>query len=144
MPAFAQSSELKQAVKNAFTYTDVQRFDDALVMLSQVSEADKEHFLYGLTKARILTWSRNYPVAEVEFSKLLSKHPENPDIMVSYAYLQLFDGKLLNAEHYFSEVLRAHPDYQDAVDGLYRTQTLRRERRSILDSGYKIVESIAN
>lgn len=142
--ANAQSDALKQTVERAFTYTDVQRFDEALLILSQASDLDKQHVLYGLTRARILTWARKYPSAEIEFSKLLERHPENPDVMVSYAYLQLFDGKLENAEYYFSKVLRLHPDYQDASDGLRRTLNLKRERRSILDSGYQMIENIAN
>lgn len=132
--AHAQSAELKQAVDLAFTYTDVQRFDEALLILDAVSETDKQHMLYSLTRARILTWSRNYMAAEVEYSNLLALYPDNPDVNVSYAYLQLFDGKLLNAEHYFSKVLRIYPDYEDAVNGLQRTRNLRNERRSIFNT----------
>ncbi len=131
VPTFGQSDSLKQAVNDAFSYTEVQRFNDALSVLSQVSDTDKDHYLYGLTRARILTWSQNYPAAQNTFTKLIADHPDNPDILVPYAYLQLFDGQLDTAEFYFSKVLRNYPDYDDAIIGLQRTQDLKRERRSI-------------
>lgn len=142
--SFAQSAELKQAVTEAFSYTDIQRFDDALAILSRVSEADQQHVQYGLTRARILTWSQKFPAAEVEFQRLMDVYPNNPDIMVSYGYLQLFDGKPATAEQYFSVVLRDHPDYMDAFDGLQRAQKLQRERKSVFDSGYQLIENITN
>ncbi len=130
-PAQAQSDALKQAIDTAFTYTDVQRFDDALNVLSGVNEADKDHYSYGLTRARILTWSQNYVAAQNTFTQLMAEHPDNPDILVPYAYLQLFDGQLETAEFYFSKVLRSYPDYNDASVGLQRAQELKQKRRSI-------------
>ena len=143
-PANGQSAELKQAVETAFVYTDVQQFDDALKVLSQVNEADRGHYLYDLTRARILTWSRNYPQARVEFDKLLAQYPDNPDILVPYAFLQLFDGDLLTAEMYFTKVLQSYPDYGDALIGLNRTQKLKREKRSIFETGYQVIENITD
>ncbi len=144
IPAHAQSVELKQAVDSAFAYTDVQRFEDALSVLSQVGEEDKEHYLYGLTRARILTWSRKYSEAQSEFDELVERYPDNPDILVPYAYLQLFDGNLDKSEQIFNRVLLQYPNYQDAYVGLGRVKELKKEKRSIFSAGYQVIENLTD
>ncbi len=140
----AQSAELQNAVQSAFTYSETQRFNDALRVLNQVSEPDREHYLYDLTRARILTWSQNFTAAELVFEDLLAENPENPDILVPYGYLQLFDGNLQRAEQIFGRVVLQYPNYQDAYAGLVRAQNLQKGKRSLFESGYQVIENLAD
>lgn len=129
--AHAQSEALDIAVENALQQSKVQDFDTALYFLETVSERDKQSYNYRLTKARILTWSGRHSEAEGEYVGLLQEYPGNPDVMVSYGYLQFFRGNLQSAESYFNQVLAVHPTYLDAYDGLQRTYDLRKNSKEV-------------
>ena len=48
----------------------------------------------------------------------MAKFPDNADLLLSYGYLQYYQGKSANAEKAFLGVLDIDPDYRDAHDGL--------------------------
>ena len=61
----------------------------------------------------------------------MREFPNNPDVMVSYGYLEYFRGNLTNAETYFNKVLATNPTYLDAYDGLQRTYDMRRASKTV-------------
>jgi len=114
-PAMAQ--EMSPTIQSAYEFAEKKKFQVALAILSQASSGEQQSFDHQFAKARILTWARNYNEAERVYENLLDMKPNHPDLMVSYAYMQLFSGNLLSAEAYFSEVLKMQPDYEDARKG---------------------------
>lgn len=131
MPAHAQSNDLDQAIESALQRANVQDFDGALSLLNKVSSRDQSSYNYRFTKARIYTWSGRHSDAENVYTRLLSEYPTNPDIKVSYGYLQFFKGNLQTAESYFNNVLAEHPTYLDAYEGLQRVYDLRRSTKEV-------------
>ncbi len=130
-PASAQTIDLEQSIESALQYAKVQDFDAALSALSSVSADDKTRYTHRFTKARILTWSGRHSEAEGVYSGLLTEYPSNPDVKVSYGYLQFFKGNLQTAESYFNNVLTEHPTYLDAYEGLQRVYDLRRSSKEV-------------
>lgn len=129
--AHAQSETLDIAIENALQQSKVQDFDTALYFLETVSDRDKKSYNYRLTKARVLTWAGRHSEAESNYAELLQEFPGNPDVMVSYGYLQFFRGNLQSAESYFNQVLAVHPTYLDAYEGLQRTYDLRKDSKEV-------------
>jgi len=140
-PVQAQDTNLQQTIDSALKYSEDQKFNVALAILEQANAADKQNYDYMFAKARILTWARKYGAAETEYQKLLASHPDDPDVMVSYGYMQLFSGNLMSAEAYFTQVLAAHPAYMDAQKGLKRTKELNKTRKI---ATYKPPEKTSN
>ncbi len=128
-PAFAVT--LDDAIQSALSLSQDKQFGQALRVLGDVEATDKQEFDYRFTRARILTWSGNYDLAEPEYVSLLRDFPNNPDVMVSFGYMEFFRGNLSSAESYFNKVLATHPTYLDAYDGLQRTYELRNSTKEV-------------
>lgn len=94
------------------------QFDEALDVLSKLPTADQDHYEVVYLRARILSWAGRYLAAEQKFHRLMAKFPDNADLLLSYGYLQYYQGKSANAEKAFLGVLDIDPDYRDAQDGL--------------------------
>jgi len=101
-----------------------QKFDKALAILDDVRPSERNDYAVKFLQARILSWAGKHNDAEQEFIALRKQYPDNPDILVSYGYLQFYQNKYSSAEHLFSEVLKRHPDYQDARNGLDRLRAI--------------------
>lgn len=101
------------------------RFQRAYTLLDNLDGEQKHSFEYHFTKARILTWQQSYPAAEIEYRYLLQTFPNNPDVKVSYGFLELFRGNFEIAETQFNSVLNLFPNYKDAREGIERTQAAR-------------------
>ena len=97
-------------------------FDEALDVLSKLSVIDQDRYEVVFLRARILSWSGRYQAAEQKFQRLMHKYPEDTDLMVSYGYLQFYQGKSAEAEKAFMGVLKINPDYSDAQDGLAKAR----------------------
>lgn len=117
-----------QPIPNTKTLTDQlsiakylaaeKQFDEALDVLSKLPTADQDHYEVVYLRARILSWAGRYLAAEQKFHRLMAKFPDNADLLLSYGYLQYYQGKSANAEKAFLGVLDIDPDYRDAHDGL--------------------------
>ena len=117
-----------QPIPNTKTLTDQlsiakylaaeKQFDEALDVLSKLPTADQDHYEVVYLRARILSWAGRYLAAEQKFHRLMAKFPDNADLLLSYGYLQYYQGKSANAEKAFLGVLDIDPDYRDAQDGL--------------------------
>ena len=129
--AAQQEDGLDAYIQSALNHAKVQDFNAAIQVLEGVSEAEKSRYDYRFTRARILTWSGQHSRAEASYVGLLQDYPGNPDVMVSYGYLQFFRGNLKGAESYFEQVLESHPTYLDAYEGLQRTYDLRRSSKEV-------------
>lgn len=128
MPAFANDNARIQSaayqaneVSTALDLAKNKQFDQALRMLSFVPPAKQNTYEFRFAQARILSWSGRYQSAAHTYRGLLSEYPNNPDVLVSAGYLELFHGNLNIAEQHFGKVVRSHPDYVDAHRGLQRT-----------------------
>jgi len=130
-PAFGQSEALYEAIETAQSLADEKQFGRALIILNDVNSSEKQEYDYRFMRARLLVWSGDYVRASDEFDSLMVEYPNNPDLMVSFAYLEFFRGNLRSAEIYFNKVLDVHPAYIDAYDGLQRTYELRNSTREI-------------
>ena len=62
------------------------------------------------------------PTAEQKFRRLMAKYPDDTDLMVSYGYLQFYQGKNTEAEKAFKRVLEINPDYNDKRKGLIKAR----------------------
>jgi len=135
VPSFAQGNALDNVLENSLSKVDQRieekRFGAALTELEKFSYAEKQTYKYRFLKARVLTWSGNYHSAGNEFAALNAEFPNNPDVLVSYGYLEFFQGNLSKAETHFNAVLAKHPTYLDAYDGLQRTYALRNSTKTV-------------
>lgn len=95
-----------------------QQFDEALKILSGVRAAERNDYAVKHVEALILSWAGKHSAAEKEFFVLRNQYPDNPELLVSYGYLQLYQNKNSYAEDIFAQVLKKNPDYQDARNGL--------------------------
>lgn len=98
------------------------QFDEALDVLAALPVQDQDRYEVVFLRARILAWSGRHLAAEQKFQRLMSKYPEDTDVMLSYGYLQFYQGKSAEAEKAFLGVLAINPDYTDARDGLARAR----------------------
>jgi len=98
------------------------QYDEALDVLSKIPTANQDHYEVVYLRARILAWSGRHFAAEQKFHRLMAIHPDNTDLMVSYGYLQFYQGKMNEAEKSFTTVLKISPDYTDAKEGLIKTR----------------------
>ena len=98
------------------------KFDDALNALSKLPTADQDHYEVVFLRARILSWAGRHEAAEQKFRRLMAKYPNDTDLMLSYGYLQFYQGKNTEAENAFKRVLEINPDYNDARDGLIKAR----------------------
>jgi len=98
------------------------QFDEALELLSELPTDSQDHYEVVFLRARILSWAGRHLAAEQKFHRLMAKYPTDTDLMVSYGYLQYYQGKLAAAEKAFIGVLDINPDYTDAKDGLAKAR----------------------
>ena len=100
------------------------KFDDALDALSKLPTADQDqdHYEVVFLHARILSWAGRHEAAEQKFRRLMAKYPDDTDLMVSYGYLQFYQGKNTEAEKAFKRVLEINPDYNDKRKGLIKAR----------------------
>jgi len=129
--SIAQDNVLDNSLGEVDRLIQQKRFGAALTELETFNDADKQTYQYRFLKARILTWSGDYSLAGSEFDVLNAEFPNNPDVLVSYGYLEFFRGNLSKAETHFNEVLAKHPTYLDAYDGLQRTYALRNSTKTV-------------
>jgi len=125
-PAMAQNINMDTAEHTLFLdaleIAKSGRFATAFDILNSVDSEQKQDYQYRFTKARILTWQQSYQKAEAEYIFLSQTYPNNPDVKVSYGFLELFRGNLDKAEAQFDSVLISFPNYTDASEGLERTK----------------------
>jgi len=95
-----------------------QQFDEALKILNGVRPSERNDYAVKHVEALILSWAGKHSAAEKEFFVLRNQYPDNPELLVSYGYLQLYQNKNSYAEDIFAQVLKKNPDYQDARNGL--------------------------
>jgi len=117
-------TETSDRLAQAHDMATQQKFDEALAILDNVRPSERNDYAVKFLQARILSWSGKHQAAEQEFIALRKQYPDNPDILVSYGYLQFYQNKYRNAEYLFTEVLERHPEYQDAQSGLDRLRAL--------------------
>jgi len=98
------------------------QFDEALDVLAKLPTADQDRYQVVYMRARILSWSGRYLASEQKFKRLMAKHPNDTDLMVSYGYLQFYQGNHAEAEKAFKGVLDINPDYPDAHNGLAKAR----------------------
>jgi len=117
-------TETSDRLAQAHDMATQQKFDEAIAILDNVRPSERNDYAVKFLQARILSWSGKHQAAEQEFIALRKQYPDNPDILVSYGYLQFYQNKYRNAEYLFTEVLERHPEYQDAQSGLDRLRAL--------------------
>ncbi len=120
----ASSEDLE--IRAALNLAKSERFDTALDTLSKLNTNVQNSYACRFAKARILTWAQRYQDAEIEYEYLMARYPDNPDVKVSYGYLDLFRGNFDDAEVHFTAVIERHPEYEDAHRGLRRASLSRR------------------
>ncbi len=119
----------EQAVSEAMNFAGNQDFDSALQLLALQSAETQSTYDVRFTRARILSWDKQYDEAAREFDRLMLDYPGNPDIQNAYGYLEYYRGNYDRADNLFNKVLAAYPGYEDARTGLKRTQDARDEFR---------------
>jgi len=116
------SKNLEDQISLAKYLAAEKEFDEALDVLAQLPVSDQDQYDVVYLRARILAWSGRHHAAEQKFQRLMKKYPGNTDLMVSYGYLQFYQGKMAEAEKAFIGVLDINPDYTDAETGLARAR----------------------
>ncbi|CDR34227.1 tetratricopeptide repeat protein [Criblamydia sequanensis] len=65
--------------------------------------------------------------AKIYYKKTLELNPDHTDALLRLSYLSLWEGDLEAAEEGFQKILKAHPDYKDAQEGLLKTTERKRD-----------------
>lgn len=131
LPVAAQADRTKnespdeEVMIAALEMAKAERFDTALTSLSTLNLSTQNSYQFRFTKARILTWAQRYSEAEGQYNYLMANYPENPDVNVSFGFLELFRGNLESAELNFISVIEKYPNYTDAHRGLLRVASSR-------------------
>ncbi len=120
--AARSATDTDDRILRAKGLVELQKFEEALTELDSVQAIDKNDYTVQFLQARILSWAGKHYQAEQKFRALSQAYPQNPDVTVSYAYLNLYQSKYTQAENLFSQVLKKHPDYADAQTGLNRAR----------------------
>lgn len=130
-PKLSENSVLQDAILSAIKLAEEKRFTQSLETLETVENAYADTYDFRFARARLLTWSGQYTIAGKAYQSLISDFPNNPDILVSVGYLELFRGNLNIAETHFSAVIESNPVYMDAYRGLERTYALRQNASKV-------------
>ena len=94
----APNQNLADQISMAKYLSAEKQFDDALDVLAQLPATDQDKYEVVFLRARILSWAGRHQAAEQKFHRLMEKYPANTDLMVSYGYLQYYQGKNAKAE----------------------------------------------
>ena len=114
----AAPSDTASILTRAMSFAEAKKFDDALRLLGTVHAVDKDSYRVQFLEAKLLSWAGRHQEAEAVFVTLNDAYPQNSDVMVSHAYLKMYQEDYAQAEVLFSDVLSKHPDYEDARRGL--------------------------
>ncbi|WP_026942873.1 YaiO family outer membrane beta-barrel protein [Hellea balneolensis] len=114
----AETALANQVNDRAMELAGQQKFDEALVLLSQQDSALVTGYEHRFLKARILSWAGKYAQAESVLNSLIAEDPDNPDLRLAMGNLNYYQGRLKEAERDYQQVLKDYPDYQDARNGL--------------------------
>ena len=118
-------AETKDLLIRANDLVRTQQFDHAIRTLGAVNDQDKDSYEVQFLLARLLSWSGQHLEAEEKFEALNETYPHNADILVSHAYLKLYQNERGQAVDLFEAVLKKHPEYQDAKNGLKMAQSVK-------------------
>ena len=110
---------------HAHELVSAQKFDQAIQVLNTVQGEDKNRYDVQFLFARVLSWSGRHDAAEDKFQVLTQSYPQNADILVSHGYLKLYQNEHSQAVDLFEAVLKKHPEYQDAKNGLKMAQSVK-------------------
>lgn len=112
---FAWANELNT---RALALAGEQKFDQALLLLSQQDAELQSGYEHRFLRARIFSWAGQYKQANTELDKLISEYPDNPDLQLAKGNLEYYKGNLNAAELYYQTVLDKFPAYEDARKGI--------------------------
>ena len=118
-------AETKDLLIRANDLVRAKQFDHAIRTLGAVNDQDKDSYEVQFLLARVLSWSGQHLEAEEKFEALNATYPHNADILVSHAYLKLYQNERGQAVDLFEAVLKKHPEYQDAKNGLKMAQSVK-------------------
>lgn len=124
-------SEFQKALEIYPDYTDakngIERIDILLAQEVQTKNPTKEaqeYYDLGQEQAKRKNWNK----AIEWYRHSLELQPNNPDAKVGLGYALIFNSPshkdLIEAKQLFEEVLKEHPEYADAKEGLIRIETL--------------------
>lgn len=70
---------------------------------------------------------REFERAKFYFLQILKKEPKNTDALLMLSYIYMWQNDLEKAIAGFQQILKDHPNYSDAQEGLRHSQDLLRE-----------------
>jgi YaiO family outer membrane protein len=127
--AEADSVLASVADKRAVTWFEVAqheahqgRHDAALAAVDSALAESPAHFDARLLRARVLSWKRDFALADTLLRELETEHPGNAEVGLVSAYLRYYQGRFDDAATGFRGLLIANPDNQDAREGLDRVE----------------------
>lgn len=130
--ALASENSTLDITQQVYDLVDVEKFDDALALLSVQPVEEQWSFEHRFLRARVLMWKGDYSGAEAVFNSLDNDFPDNADIELSRANLDFYRGELDEAEARFVRVLEMAPDYAEAKAGLQKVTEAKSEPSFLL------------
>ncbi len=116
----------------AMALAETKDFAGALQLLASEDAAHQAGFDHRFLQSRLLAWDGQHGQAQAQLDALIAEHPGNPDLALMRGNVAFYQGRLNEAEAYFSSILTRFPDYfdaQTALDNVRRVQTARRDNR---------------
>ena len=129
MPALALAQTPESVSRDALELAGNQKFEQALSLIDAQPVETRGTYDVQFARARILSWDSQHKAAANAYKDLMSAYPGNPDIENGYAYLEYYRGNYDQADIFFNNILAKYPDYEDARNGLVRTQAAREEAK---------------
>ncbi len=129
LPSLAHANDVHV---QAMTLVETKDFDGALELLSAEDAAHRSEYDHRFLRARLLAWDGQHRDAQSELDALIAEHPGNPDLALMRGNVAFYQGRLAEAEAYFSSILLRFPDYfdaQTALDNVRRVQIAERDAK---------------